>query len=158
MRGSGQFNKIIQSFQIHFGATFVFGIDVLLLFERLFLAQDELPRLEQFLIGTVAVQRHQLQVFTYLHLRRLHQLLQHLLLHYVFEGQLGRVTLVVRFDQVVEDLVALLGHEGNTPREQVHKVGQQVGVRTLHELLDVQRVVLRERTVTSNLMTAPLLL
>jgi len=59
---------------------------------------------------------------------------------------------------VVQHFRALLDDEGDGPGEEVHEVGQEVGVRALHELLDVEGVVLHKCVNTSNLMTAALLL
>ena len=59
---------------------------------------------------------------------------------------------------MVEDLGAFLDHEGNTPREEVHEVWEEVGMRRLHELLYVEGVILGGGRCTSNLITAPLLL
>lgn len=59
---------------------------------------------------------------------------------------------------MVENFVALFGNKWDAPCEEVHEVGEQVGVGTLDKLLDVEGVILHERRSTSNLMTAPLLL
>lgn len=79
-------------------------------------------------------------------------------MHEKFDGQLCARVLFVGFDEVVEHLCALFDDEGDGPCEEVHEVGEEVGVGTLYELLDVEGVVLRVGRSTSNLMTAPLLL
>ena len=59
---------------------------------------------------------------------------------------------------MIEYFGALFDDEGDAPGEKVHEVWQQVGVGRLHELLDVQSVVLTTHNRTSNFITAPLLL
>lgn len=61
-------------------------------------------------------------------------------------------------DQVLEHLRHLLSHERDGPLEQVHEVGQEVGVGAFQELLDIQGVILSQQWSTMSLMTAPLLL
>jgi len=59
---------------------------------------------------------------------------------------------------MLQHLGNLLGHEGNGPLENIHKVGQKVWMLILKELLYVESVILRGKGFTLNLMTAPLLL
>jgi hypothetical protein len=59
---------------------------------------------------------------------------------------------------MVDNFCAFFDDEGNGPAEEVHEVGQEVGMRAVDELLDVQGVALGRGMSTSNLMTAPLLL
>ena len=58
-------------------------------------------------------------------------------MHQKLQRHFGASVFVIGFDEVVEHLRAFLDDEGNGPSEEVHEVGQQVGVRTFHELLDV---------------------
>lgn len=41
---------------------------------------------------------------------------------------------------MIQHLSYLFGHEGDRPSEKIKEVGQQIGVRALHELLDVEGV------------------
>ena len=137
----------------------IMEINVLLGLEVLLLPLLELPSLQQLLVRTAAVQRHQLYVLAGLLLGRRQELLEGLLAHQYFDGELAlAIVLLVGLDEVVEPFGALFDDEGHRPREEVHEVGEQVGVRTLHELLDVEGVVLRGKSDTSNLITAALLL
>lgn len=95
-----------------------------------------------------------------------HRLLvgQQLLQQVLFVKQLQRdcllllVVLAIGLDEMVQHFRDLLSYERDAPLEDVHEVGQQVGMLVLKELLDVERVVLSEAFGTLNLMTAPLLL
>lgn len=63
-------------------------------------------------------------------------------MHQDLNRDLTHIDLIVRLDQMVQDLTALLYHERHGPAEQVHEVRKQVGMRSLYELLNVQGVVL----------------
>ena len=77
------------------------------------------------------------------------QLLQYLLIHVELKRHFSLgFNLLIRLDEVIEHLRALLDDEGHGPGEEVHEVRKQVGMRTLDELLDVERVVLSGRGVT----------
>jgi len=137
----------------------IMEINVLLSLEVLLLPLLELPSLQQLLIGTAAVQRHQFYVLAGLLLGGGQKLLQGLLVHQYFDGQLFlAVVIFVGLDEVEQHLRALFDDEGDGPGKEVHEVGEQVGVWTLHELLDVESVVLSGDGSTSNLITAALLL
>ena len=137
----------------------IMEINVLLSLEVLLLPLLELPSLQQLLIGTAAVQRDQFYVLAGLLLGGGQKLLQGLLVHEYFDGQLLlAVVLFVGPDEVEQHLRALFDDEGDGPSEEIHEVGQQVGVWTVHELLDVESVVLGGDGSTSNLITAALLL
>ena len=116
---------------------FVACVDHLLLLERLLLAQLVPPRLQQLLVGTVSVQRNQLNVLNGPFFCRVHQLFQQLPLHQHLYRQLSRLLVVIGLDEVVQYFGALFDDEGDAPGEKVHEVWQQVGVGRLHELLDV---------------------
>jgi hypothetical protein len=102
---------------------FIMEINVFLGFEVLFLPLLELPRLQQFLVRTAAVQGHQFNVLSGLLLGGGQKLLQHLLVHQKLNGNLPlAVVLLIRFDEVVKDLRALLNDEGDGPGEEIHEV------------------------------------
>lgn len=44
---------------------------------------------------------------------------------------------LVGFYEMVEYLAAFLDDKGNRPSEEIHKVGQKIGMRTVYKLLDV---------------------
>lgn len=138
---------------------FIMEINILLRFKVLLLPLTVLARLQQLLVRTIAVQHYQLDVIAGLFLRGGQEFLEELLTHEDLKGNftLG-LDLLVRLDQVVEHFSAFLDHEGDGPSEEVHEVRQQIGVRTFHELLNVERIVLSGWRRTSNLMTAALLL
>jgi hypothetical protein len=119
------------------GTLLVAGVDVLLLLEGFLLAQFELARLQQSLIRTVAVQRDQLYIFRCLLAGSIDELFKHTLMHEKLQGHFGIGVLIIGFDEVVEYLGALLDDEGDGPGEEVHEVGEEVGVGALHELLNV---------------------
>jgi hypothetical protein len=95
------------------GPLLVPQVDVLLLLEGLLLAQLELASLQQFVVRTVAVQGHQLNILADLLLGGVDKLLQQFLLHDVLKRQFGLAVLLVGLDEVVEHLRALLDHEGH---------------------------------------------
>lgn len=137
----------------------IMEINVLLGLEVLLLPLLELPSLQQLLVGTAAVQRDQLYVLAGLPLGGSQELLQRLLVHQDLDGELALpIVFLVWLDEVVQHLRALFNDKWYRPCEQVHEIGKQVGMRTLHELLDVEGVVLRGKSGTSNLITAALLL
>ncbi len=59
---------------------------------------------------------------------------------------------------MVEHLGYFLGDEGNRPTEDIHEVGEEIGMLGIVELLDVESVILNNSIITINLITAPLLL
>ena len=81
-------------------------------------------------------------------------------MHHELDGQIlfFFFILLVGFKEVVEDLSYFFGDKWNRPREKVHEVREKVGVWALSELLDIKCIVLGYASITSNLMTAPLLL
>lgn len=88
----------------------------------------------------------------------IHKFFKNVFINYHFDWHLRGIILVLRFNQMVENLTAFLYYERNRPREKVHEVWKKIRVRTLDELLDVQGVVLSPKISTSNFITAPLLL
>jgi hypothetical protein len=44
---------------------------------------------------------------------------------------------------VVEYLCAFFDHEGDGPCKEVHEVGEEVGMRAVDELLDIETVILK---------------
>lgn len=59
---------------------------------------------------------------------------------------------------MIQYLCAFFDYEGNRPGEEVHEVGQKIRMRTLYKLLDIKSVILHDLMITSNFITAPLLL
>lgn len=66
--------------------------------------------------------------------------------------------LLAGLDEVVEHGRRLLAEEGDRPLKNVEEVGKVVGMLALQVLLNVEGVILHQKTATLNFMTAPLLL
>lgn len=66
--------------------------------------------------------------------------------------------LLVGFDDVVEHLSDFLGNKGQGPTENVQKVGEKVWVLLEIELLNIDFIFLNRIIITTNLITAALLL
>ena len=150
--------------QRSFGTLFVFGVNLLLLIEALFVLLLRvflgLLSTHQSTIEDTTIVADFVDVAVSNRLLVGHHLLQQLLLVHQLQGDclLLLVVFSVRFDQVVQHLADLFCNEGNAPLKYVHKVGKHVWVLVLEELLNIKSVVLSHNTFTLNLMTAPLLL